>query len=189
MLLVVCPRIHLSILQHGLESIVVINPHSRLLTPHSSSNTFHKGISNHDLSIRTALGPAVAVATAGIGHIALALVDIQQRVHDLCLSLFIEQGDEGRAGAIGVPDGIVVVIVRCFSPFGILATFVHRHNQRVIKGCVEHPLVSLCAFNLELAELLLPSLTHLIQLGAKVAVWDIPLGLLGADIGDTNLYI
>ena len=59
----------------------------------------------------------------------------------------------------------------------------------MIKGCVEHPLVSLCAFNLELAELLLPSLTHLIQLGVKVAVWDIPLGLLGADIGDTNLYI
>ena len=152
MLLMICPWIHLGILQHGFERIVVVD----------AFHAFNESISDDDLSIRASLGPTIAVATAGIRHVALSFVDIQQRVHDVCLTLFIEQGDERGRGAIGVPDGVVVIIVRRFAPFGILATFVHWHNQRVVKGCVEHPLVRFGAFYLELAKLLLPALAYLI---------------------------
>ena len=84
MLLVVGPRIGFRIFQHGLEGEVVVD----------ALDALDEGIGNDYLSVRTALGSSVAVAAAGIGHIALALIDIQQRVHDIRLTLLVDERDE-----------------------------------------------------------------------------------------------
>ena len=111
MLLVVGSGIGLGILQHRLQSQLIVDA----LQP------LDVGIGYDDLCIRAALRPAVAVAAAGIGQIALPLVDVQQRVHDVGLAPFVEQGDQRCRGAIGVPDGVVVVVIGRFRPLGILA--------------------------------------------------------------------
>ena len=177
--LVIGTRIGLSVLQHRLKGILVVD----------TLQSLHKGIGNHDLRIRAALRPAVAVAAAGIGHVALTLVDVQQRVHDGGLALGIEQGDKRRGGTIGVPDGIVVVVIRGLPPLGVFATLIDRHDQRMVEGCVEETPVSVSALNLKTAQQLFPTVAHFLQLRIKVTVWDIPSGLLGADIRDTYLYI
>ena len=152
MLLMISPRVHFCILQHGLEGEVVVD----------TLQALYKGIGDDHLCIRTSLGSSIAVATTGIRHVSLSLVDIQQGIHDVGLSLFVEQGDEWGGGAIGVPDGVVVVVVGTFRPLGVLARLIHRHQHRMVKGCIEHALVSLAALDLNLAELLLPALAYLI---------------------------
>ena len=148
--LVVGTRIGLSILQHRLKGILVVD----------TLQSLHEGIGNHDLRIRAALRPAVAVAAAGIGHVALAPVDIQQRVHDGGLALGIEQGNQRRGGTIGVPDGIVVVVIRGLPPLGVLATLIDRHDQRMVKGCIEEPFVFVGTSNLETTQEFIPAITQ-----------------------------
>ena len=84
MFLVISPRISLCVLQHRLEGILVIDAFQPL----------DEGVGNHDFRIRAALGSAITVTTTGIRHVTLTLVDIQQGVHDISLTLGIEQGDQ-----------------------------------------------------------------------------------------------
>ena len=151
MFLVICSWVHLSILQHRLKRIVIID----------AFQSFHKGISNHHFRIGTTLRPTITIATPGIRHIALPFVDIQQRINDVHLSFGINQRDEGRRRAIGIPDGIVVIVIRRLQPFGVLAVLIHRHQHCMVKGCIEHPLVPIAAFDLHTTQQLFPTLANL----------------------------
>ena len=85
MFLVIGSRIGLCILQHGLKGKVVVD----------ALDTLNESIGNYHFGIRAALSPAVTVTTTGIWHIAFPFIDVQQRVDDVCLTLLVEQGDEG----------------------------------------------------------------------------------------------
>ena len=78
--LMVGTRVHLAILQHGLQCQLIVD----------ALNTLGQCVGYHNVGIRAALRATVAVATTCIGQVALALVDIQQRVHDVGLPLFVE---------------------------------------------------------------------------------------------------
>ena len=106
MFLMVGTRINIRIFEHRLQSEFIVN----------ALQTLYKGICNHHFSIGTALCATIAVATAGIRHIAFTLVDVQQRIDDIHFSLFVKKCDEWGRGAVSVPDGIIVIIVGCFRP-------------------------------------------------------------------------
>ena len=106
MFLMVGTRVCIRILEHGLQSKFVVNAFQFL----------NKGICNHHFRIGTSLCASIAVAAAGIGHIAFPFVDIQQGVHYIHFTLLVKQGDEWGGGAVGVPDGIIVIIVGRFRP-------------------------------------------------------------------------
>ena len=178
-LLMICSRIHFGIFQHCLKGKVIVD----------TLYTFHKGISDNHFCIRTALSPSAGVSTTGIRHITFSLIDIYERINDIRLTFLVYQRNERRTGTIGIPDGIVIIIIRSFCPFGILTCFIYRHQHRVIKGSIEHTLLLVCAINMNTPQQDLPVLTQLCQLGIKVTFWNIPLGLLLTDIRDADLYI
>ncbi len=122
-------RRHFRILQHGLQGQLIVNTFQPL----------DEGVRNHDLGVRAALGPSVGIAAAGVGQITVVPVDGQQRIHDVPFACGIEQRDQRQRSAVGVPQGIIIIIIdfpACGRPF---SGPVHRHQHRVVEGRVEHP--------------------------------------------------
>ena len=115
-------------MEHGFQGQFIVD----------AIEVFHTSVSDEHLGIRASLCAAVAVTTACVGHIALAAVYIEQRPYDVSLSVRGDKRKQRRGGAIGVPDGIIVIIIWSIRPFGILASAVDRHEYGVIEYCIKH---------------------------------------------------
>ena len=149
------------ILEHSLKSQLIVD--GALLVAHAK--TFDKGIGNDYLGIRAALCASVAVAASRIWHIAIAFVDIEQGIDNLHFAVRVEQGDERRRRAIGVPDGIEVIVVAVvIAPAGVLTAAIDRHDHGVIESCIEH---AFCGFwcrwvEIDTAQEVFPSVDQLL---------------------------
>jgi len=100
-------------------------------------------VGNHHFGVRPTLRSSVAVAASRVGHVAFAPIDVEQRVDEVALTVGVEQRDERRGSAIGVPNGIIIVIIRCISPLRIFIRPVNGHNHSVVEGRIKHALVGL----------------------------------------------
>ena len=149
------------ILEHSLKSQLIVD--GALLVAHAK--TFDKGIGNDYLGIRAALCASVAVAASRIWHIAIAFVDVEQGIDNLHFAVRVEQGDERRRRAIGVPDGIEVIVVAVvIAPAGVLTAAIDRHDHGVIESCIEH---AFCGFwcrwvEIDTAQEVFPSVDQLL---------------------------
>ena len=119
---------HLCILYHCLQCKLVVD------TVESACHS----IGNNNFAMTTSLRASVAVAASRIGHVALVLIYIKEGVHYVTLYLRIVYAEQRGRRAIGVPDGIVVVIVWRVCPLRVLASLVDRHEHDVIKCGIEH---------------------------------------------------
>ena len=103
-----------------------------------SSQPLGAGVRDHDIGIASPLGPAVAVAAAGVRQVGVVLRDIDQRSDDGDLGRFPQQRQEGVARAKGVPERVKVVIIGFIRlPFRIFARLVSRRKLGVVKRGVE----------------------------------------------------
>ena len=182
MLLVVGSRVGLAVLQHGLQCQSVVDAPV-------AAQSLGEGIGDDHLGVRPTLRAAVAVATACIGQVALTAVDVQQRVHQLHLALRAEQRQQGRRRAVGVPDGVVVVVVGGILPSGVLAGLADGHQHGVVEGGVEHAPLLVAARQPNLLQQLLPGVAQAGQAGVEVLRVDVSPGLLAADVGDAHLHV
>jgi hypothetical protein len=82
----------------------------------------HIRVGYNDVGVGSALGAAVVVAAAGVGHVAGVTVDIDRATDDIALAVGRDERQQGTGGAKGIPDAVEVVVVRLSGlPIGILA--------------------------------------------------------------------
>ena len=182
MLLVLLAGVCLAVLQHGLQRQTIVY----LLI---ATQTLGKGIGDDHLGVRAALRAAVAVTRAGIGQVAFVAVDVQQGTHHVGLAVGTEQGEQRRGGAVGIPDGVVVVVVGGVGPAGVLARLVHGHEHGVVEGGVEHAALRLGAGYLHLGQLLLPRLAQAGEAVVEAEAVEVAPRLLRADIADAHRHV
>ena len=178
--LLIATRRYGGVLEHRLESPFIVD----------AFKPFHACVGNHHLGIASTLGTPVAVAAPRLGQIALAAVDIEHGEDDVALTLRGNEGEEGRRGAVGVPDCVIVVVIRQVAPFRVFPTTVHRHEHRVVQGGVEHPaLLSGGIVEPDGCHLLLPCCPECIKLLGERILADVPRCLHGTDKRDAYLHV
>ena len=139
----------------------------------------------------------VAVAATGIGHVPFPDIDVQQRVDDVGLTVGAEQCQQRRRCAVGVPDGIVVVIV---GQVGVLPTFlsssrrilarlVDGHEHGVVESRIEHSPLLRCPLDLYLGKFLFPRGAKLPELFVEVVGRDVASCLCRTDIRDADFHL
>jgi hypothetical protein len=90
------------------------------------------------VGVGAALSAAVVVAAAGVGHVAGVKVDVDEGTDDVALAVGGDEGEEWAGAAVGVPDGVVVVVVGLVGlPVGVLAGAVGGHEHDVVHRGVE----------------------------------------------------
>ena len=86
---------------HGLEGCLVVD----------ALEVFDESVGYDDVGVGTALGAAVVVAAAGVRHVAGVTVDVDEGADDVALAVWGDKGEERAGAAVGIPDGVVVVVV------------------------------------------------------------------------------
>ena len=85
---------------------------------------------------------SVGVSASCIGHVSIPFIDGDERAHDVGFALRVDKCDEWGRGAVGVPNGVIVIVIRLrVVPKRILSGAVYGHNHRVIERGIEHPLL------------------------------------------------
>ena len=170
---------HFGILDHRLQRQFIID------TLHS----FGKGISYDNICIAASLRSTVPVAASSIWHITVILVDIEQGIDHIPLLRFLNQGKQRHGSTVSIPDGIVIVIIRRSGEMRVFTRLIHRHQHRMINGCIKHPLLLFGTCDFYLSQLLVPGFPHILQLGIEAASRNILPGLGDTDMRNTNLQI
>ena len=190
-LLVVGARVGFGVVDHGLQGEGVVDGCGEGVDGgcgcHGPSEAFEEGVGDDDFGVAATLCAAVAVAAACVGHVALVFVDVEQGADDVGLSLGFEDGEQGCRGAVGVPDGVVVVVVGGGGPAGVLAGLVDGHEHGVVEGGVEHAaLGDVGGGDVNAGEAGLPVGAEQLQLAVEGGGVEVAAGLVGADVGDAD---
>ncbi len=116
------------ILQHRFKGGLIVD----------ARESFDVRIADDDVGVAAALGAAVVIATAGIGHITGVAVDVDEGADEVALPVRRDECEQRPGAAIRVPYGVVVVVVRLGRfPAGVLACAIRRHQHGVVHGGVE----------------------------------------------------
>ena len=117
------------------------------------------------------------------------LVDIEQGIDHITLLRFLNQGKQRHGSTVSIPDGIVIIIIRRSGEMRVFTRLIHRHQHRMIKGCIKHPLLLFGSCDFYLSQLSVPSFPHILQLGIEAAGRDVPSCLGDTDMRNTDLQI
>ena len=153
---------------------------------------FHIRVGYDDVCVGAALGAAVVVAAARVGHVAGVAIDVDERADDVALAVGRDEGEQRAGAAVGVPDAVVVVVVGLGGlPVRVLAGAVGGHQHDVIHRGVELAALRVAfAGEIELGQLGVPECGRGGVDGGEVPGGDFLLHvlfcLLGADEGDAD---
>ena len=178
-------RRHLRILEHRLQAGGVVD----------AGQALHVRIGHQHVGVAAALGAAVVVADAGVGHVVRMAIGVDQRAHDVALAVGCDQGQQRAVAAKGVPDRLEVVVIRLIRrPLRILAAVVGGHQHGVVQRGVElAPLDLVGAMDLDPRQRLVPLRHRRLMHGREAPAGDFPFGiptrLREADEGDADLHL
>ena len=187
LLFFIAARRNVGIFQHQPKGFLVVD----------ACQPFDEGIGNDHLGMTPTLCAPIAVAAAGIGHIAVVLSDIDECIDDVTLPVGVDERDEWHRCAIGVPEGIEIVVVRrsdativvsrcevrgtrceiTIVPRRVLPGTVGRHEHGVVECCIEHPLLLNGSFYPDATQQIVPLTARRGQLFVERTVGNVTLGL------------
>ena len=126
---------HLRVLQQGLQPFFPVN---------FSHYALHERVGDDIISIGTSLHGTIPERGSAVRHITVVPIDVDERANELLVHLGLENVEEWRRAAEGVPQGEHIVIVGLVAvPFGVLARLVSGDEMHEVNGRVETPEVVL----------------------------------------------